>query len=315
MTDDLLRYLYSHPGYIGLVRAAVAWTQTRKSRFRWSDIRALPRDLNRMVLDGIMDRHPDGTYSVHDPASLSRALANYMAEQRKWATIQSARAPPSPSKLPPGAPPELFRSIIGYEAAKRMTLLALSARSPIHVLYYGSVGSGKSLFLEELSRLPGAIYRFGDSVTRAGLRREILEEKPTYLIIDELDKMDPEESSALLETMERGTASVLQYDKSYEVHADVRVFAAANRISKLRPELLSRFLRVEMPEYTYEEFRQVAYAYLLRRGVHPDIARILADGVGLRTRDIRDARRLGDMAHTKEDAIWLIGQLGTQTKW
>ena len=210
--------------------------------------------------------------------------------------------------------PDLFGEVVGFEGPKRQLLLALAARDPVHVLLTGPPASAKSLFLEGLARLPGAVYRFGDGITRSGLRRYLLEEKVPYLIIDEIEKFREDEDTALLEFMERQRVSMLVTGVSRDEAVNIRVFAAANRIERMRPELLSRFHKVTLPAYSAEEFQMVAYRYLCKRGTSDALARLIAVEVSARSRDIRDARRIGSMARTEADARFLIDQLGKEAK-
>ena len=172
--------------------------------------------------------------------------------------------------------------------------------------------SGKSMFLEGLSTLPGAVMRFGDAVTKAGIRRVMMDEHPGILVIDEIDKADPKESTALLEVMERQKASTMNWNVNRQEEAKVKVFAAANYVERMLPELVSRFHVIKMRPYTVDEFRAVALRYLLKRGTSEPIARMIADGLAMKTRDIRDARRCADLASSdpRRDVARLPGREG-----
>lgn len=174
--------------------------------------------------------------------------------------------------------------------------------------------TAKSLFLEGLATLPGAVYRFGDAISRAGIRRLLMDEKPPWLIVDELDKLSPEDDTAMLEFMERQRVSMTVTGINRDEAINIRVFAAANKTNRVRPELLSRFHRIRLRDYTEEEFRAVARAYLKKRGVPVDMATLIADAVGARTRDIRDCRRIASMARSASDAEFLIQELGKEAR-
>ena len=310
-----LRYLYAHTFHVNALRAALDW-QTKHPGYswRWADVRALPRDLNRMVLDGVLDKDHDG-YLIHNHNALARAMAVFLFERAKaTASATVARATGGEPPMPPGVPADLFASIIGYPDVKREFLLALGARSRIHVLLMGPPSTAKSLFLEALEKLPGAILRFGDQVSKAGVRDLLLNEHPEVLIIDEIDKLAPVDDTVLLEVMERGTISVLHYGENRMEDAPVRVFGAANNIRKMRPELLSRFEKIRLREYTVDEFRDVARHYLEKRGIEPGLSRLIADGVAERSRDIRDARRIADMCYTPTDVQFLLARLGQEAQ-
>jgi len=151
-----------------------------------------------------------------------------------------------------------------------------------------------TLFLLELSRIPGSKYVTADQVTSAGLRDLLMTERPRILLIDEIDKMRKiQDISALLEWMERGTVTKLQSIKygGYQIiKGKGWVFAAANRIEKLPKELVSRFEVFYFDEYTPEEYIEVATKYVSKTyNIPEDIAKVIAEECAKRTRDIRRA--------------------------
>jgi len=151
-----------------------------------------------------------------------------------------------------------------------------------------------TLFLLELSRIPGAKYVTADQITSSGLRDLLMMERPRILLIDELDKVrKATDVSALLEWMERGTVTKLHSIKfgGYQiVKGKGWVFAAANRIDKIPKELLSRFEIFYFDEYTYDEYVKVATTYISKTYKIPeDIAKVIAEECAARTRDIRRA--------------------------
>ena len=151
-----------------------------------------------------------------------------------------------------------------------------------------------TLFLLELSRIPGAKYVTADQVSGAGLRDLLMTERPRILLIDELDKFRrATDISALLEWMERGTVTKLhslRYGGYQIVRGKGWVFAAANRLEKIPAELRSRFEIFYFPEYTHDEYVKVASTYIAKTYKIPeDIAKYIAEECAKRTRDIRKA--------------------------
>ncbi|PMP94544.1 MAG: hypothetical protein C0167_03925 [Nitrososphaera sp.] len=78
------------------------------------------------------------------------------------------------------------------------------------------------------------------------------------------------------------------------------MFAEANYVERIAPELMSRFYTLRFREYTPDEYVRVATAVLTKReGVPPELAehvvmRLLRD-VG--TRDVRDAVKVARLAN------------------
>ena len=90
------------------------------------------------------------------------------------------------------------------------------------------------------------------------------------------------------------------------------VFGAANDARRMRRELLSRFLKIELREYSAEEFRKVAFLHLMRRmGTDSGMAEAIVAGVSAKSRDIRDAVRIASMSRSMDDVKFLVAALGT----
>lgn len=313
--EQMTKYIFSHPHYVPALAACLEWHMHRHHPFKWTEVRVFPRDLNRLVMDGLLTKEGNKGYSVTKPEELRIALMTYYREvarmQDEMKRYNSGATGKMP--LPPGVPENIFDDIVGYDQVKREIILALNAQSNIHVLLYGPPSTAKSLFLEGLKSLPGARLTFGDAVSKAGLRRFVMEEKPQYLIIDEIDKMSPEDDTILLELMEHQTVSVMHYDQNEMEDISLRVFAAANNLKKMRPELLSRFHKIQLREYTQEEFIRVAYNHLTQRlNTPPAIAEYIAKGVAYKTKDIRDAVRIANMSRTIQDAAFLVSRIGEE---
>ncbi len=148
----------------------------------------------------------------------------------------------------------------------------IRVRGDIHVLLVGDPGVAKSQILRYISQVaPRGVYTSGKGTTAAGLTaaavkddfaggRWMLEAGMLVLadggmaVIDELDKMSPEDRSAMHEALEQQTVSIAKAGITSTLNARCPVLAAANPklgrftndrpISEqidLPPTLLSRF--------------------------------------------------------------------------
>ncbi len=148
----------------------------------------------------------------------------------------------------------------------------IRVRGDIHMLIVGDPGTAKSQLLRYVAEVaPRAIYTSGKGATAAGLTaaavkddfaggRWVLEAGMLVLadggmaVIDELDKMSPEDRSAMHEALEQQTVSIAKAGITSTLNARCPVLAAANpkwgRFSPdrtiaeqidLPPTLLSRF--------------------------------------------------------------------------
>lgn len=181
---------------------------------------------------------------------------------------------------------------------KAVLLAALRSKEPVHVLLEGDPACGKSELLSCIARLPNSRYAVGGATTSSGLTGYLLE-KPstTILIIDELEKADQSDLYQLYSLMQSGMVTRLQHQRTEQVHRKVWVFAAANRTDQLPAALLSRFVKIRVPNYTRGELIQVLESILTKReGLSPARAKEIAAAVAARSADPRDGVQVARLA-------------------
>lgn len=174
-------------------------------------------------------------------------------------------------------------SIYGYEPIKEAIALQLFGSSSVllpdstrirgdtHILLTGDPGTAKSQLLKWVAQIaPRGIYTSGKKATGAGLTAAAVRDElgggwaleagvlaiadGGLASIDEFDKMNPEESSAILESMEQQTISVAKAGIVATLNTRTAILAAANpelgrfdeyrRLTEqinLPPVILSRF--------------------------------------------------------------------------
>jgi hypothetical protein len=204
---------------------------------------------------------------------------------------------------------DLFSTIIGYEDIKTLFIKAIKAERPVHILLIGPESTAKTLFLTELEKLPNSFLFLGGEMTHAGLRDVIAEYKPRYLIIDELDKIrDASDISSLLSWMESGRIVITKHKNREMITGKSWVFAACNRTDKFPKELLSRFLKLKLKEYSKAEFKEIVKNILYyRECVEKELAEYIAEKcVEYNLVDVRDAVRIGRLAKSKEEVDGLL---------
>jgi MoxR-like ATPase len=80
------------------------------------------------------------------------------------------------------------------------------------------------------------------NATKSGVVDCIFDNKPKYLLLDELDKLSRKDQTFLLNLMESGIVSGIKYNKTRGMEIKIYVFATSNEIGKIIPPLRSRFL-------------------------------------------------------------------------
>ena len=205
-----------------------------------------------------------------------------------------------------------FEEIIGHNDIKQIFVKAIRSKRPVHLLLVGSPGSDKTMFLTEIMRHHKASYFVvGSNTTKAGLVNELFERRPKFLLIDELEKMNKTDQTALLNLMETGIISETKINKTREMELTSWVFATANSFEKIIEPLLSRFAILETPEYSFEEFTEIALTRLRKEDIGESLARIIAEKVWneLGSKDIRDVIKVGRLASSSKDVSFIIKML------
>jgi Holliday junction DNA helicase RuvB len=267
--------------------------------FEWYEVQAAPQLLNKLVREGFLvvsyKSNKSTMYKVVDPKSLA-----IMIEQVEHLIREGeVEAEYGPIEIPQ----DLFSIIVGHDDVKEVINRSLQSENPVHILLHGSIASAKTMFLEELARLPKSRFVVGSSLTKAGLIEVLFEDKPRFLIIDELDKIETEDNlAALLSLMERGIVTETKYRRHRSLTLKTTVFASANRLERIPAELLSRFLKLYFRDYTPQEFIEVTVDVLTKREkVSPQVAFHIGEKVlkELGSKDVRDCVKISRLLKQK----------------
>lgn len=299
-----------------LIKTILEYERTHPQRgqydgWEWHAVFGDPRTLNglvtRRILKVVFKSNKCTQYRAVDPDAMEKALADYQGT-----FIQEEAA------LEEQTPTDMFKIITGHEDKKDIILRSLKSERPVHCLLWGTVASAKTLMLEELARLPQSRMILGSALTRAGIFDVLFNERPRYLIIDELEKIDSIENlSALLSLMHKGYVSETKYRRHRTIRLKTWVFASANEIIRLPKELMSRFLLLRFKDYTDDEFYEVVANVLQEQeDIAESLSLYIAEKVlrELNSRDVRDATKIARLlkAKTKEEVDTIVGILKRQ---
>ena len=151
----------------------------------------------------------------------------------------------------------LAPSIYGYDEIKESLLLQMLGgvpkkreegdvtRGDIHILLIGDPGSGKSQLLKRISVVaPKSRFVSGKGASGAGLTAAVVKDEflkgwaleagalvlanKGLCVIDELDKMTPEDQSAMHEALEQQTITISKANIHATLRSETTVLAAAN---------------------------------------------------------------------------------------
>jgi Holliday junction DNA helicase RuvB len=219
----------------------------------------------------------------------------------------------------PDMPPEerFFSSIVGYPEIKKLMMRAIISKEPSHILLTGPPASSKTIFLLEMIKgLDNAYFIDGVSSSGSGMIDYLFDHSSTkYLLIDEIDKMKVSDQVALLNVMETGILSETKSKRtkgSRQQKMNLWIFATSNDSERLSKPLKSRFSVFSLPEYTLEEFSEIAIMLLEKRyKIRRETATKISNSVWTRlnSKDVRDILKIGKLARPDEtdaDVDWLI---------
>jgi len=269
--------------------------------WQWSDIPVPWHIVKKLILAGIVERPAKKWYILIDREAVKKALEEYETLQ-KITKIEGAKEQVAE------IPKDLFDVIVGYEDVKKLFFMSLKAKKPTHILMIGPPASSKTVFLLEIARLKGAFYLLGGTTTKVGLIDQLFNLRPNYILLDEIDKMNKEDYTALLSLMEVGIVKETKHGKAREMILHAKVYAACNTEKYLPPELLSRFqFKLHFKPYTKEEFIEVSKRVLVQReGKSEELADYISQKVASLSRDVRDCIGIARLSETKEDVDFLI---------
>ena len=202
-----------------------------------------------------------------------------------------------------------FESITGNDDIKLVINKAIVSERPVHVLLMGRPGCAKTMFLMEMmKRLNNSYLIVGSNTTKAGLVNQLFERQPKYLLIEELDKMSQDDQVSLLHLMETGIISETKVKKTRQLELISWLFASANNTERIIEPLLSRFLILRVPDYTFEEFTEISIKRLDKEKIGNHMATIIAEKVWyeLGSRDIRDVIKIGRLVDNIPDISLVI---------
>jgi hypothetical protein len=113
---------------------------------------------------------------------------------------------------------------------------------------------------------------------------------------------------SLLHLMETGIISETKVKKTRQLELVSWVFASADSPGRIVDPLLSRFVVLEVLDYTFEEFTDIAISRLAKEKVNREMATVIAEKVWyeLGSRDIRDVVKVARLVNNQDDISRII---------
>jgi len=126
-----------------------------------------------------------------------------------------------------------------------------------------------------------------------------------FLLIDEIDKLGKKDQKVLLNVMETGILSDVKAKRgksARQTHMHMSIYATSNDISNILTPLLSRFIKLNLPEYNLETFIEICQKILSRKydKDHETIQAIVRYVWG-HTKDVREAVAIAKIVDTSDE--------------
>lgn len=205
---------------------------------------------------------------------------------------------------------KLFSDIIGHQPIKEAFNMFLKANESTSVLMTGAPATSKTLFLLSMMRYcRNSYFVDASNATRAGLLDQLFGAKSgtEVLLLDEIDGLKKPDQKSLLNLAETGLLVSTKVGKQRtRQFNNLKIFATCNVQDKLIPELKSRFVRIYLQEYTYDEFIDIAVQmYPAKdRELCEYVAKAVMEVLG--SKDIRDYQKIIKHSKNVTDADKLI---------
>ena len=117
--------------------------------------------------------------------------------------------------------------------------------------------------------------------------------------------------------METGIISETKVKKTREMELASWVFATCNNTEKIIEALLSRFVKLVVPGYTFEEFVRIAVSRLGKENIDKFTAMFIAKKVWheLGSKDVRDVIKVARLASSIEEIPFVVRMLNKQNRF
>lgn len=217
--------------------------------------------------------------------------------------------------------PHIFDHIVGYDYEKRVIIDSIRGTDPSNFGIFGPPAGAKSLVLDALHAAVGPALAFraqGGNVSRAGINDQLWNRDPLFILIDEVDKLTPDDYASLGEIAERHTLTVHKGNMHIEQAMRAQLIVAGNDPSLVPAYIRSRMILLTFGNYERDDFVHVVELLLVSEmGFDRELAHACgmwcwAGGDSRRPlRDVRQVREYVKRAHSLagDDGEALIREL------
>lgn len=169
--------------------------------------------------------------------------------------------------------------VYGYDDLKSLIVDVVDAHmknltdKPTHLLLCGASGTSKTFFFELLQKvLTESLVCFIDCshLSGSGLVSFLNETQSfktlSFIILDELDKLDKSHQKRLLVALENGILAEKKYKRNISLDvSNILFLATGNEKDRIYDPLLNRFTSLDIPPYSYQEYRAITDNWIKKK--------------------------------------------------
>ena len=187
---------------------------------------------------------------------------------------------------------------------------AIVSKESMAILLSGPPASSKTIFLMEMMKgLSSVCFVDRTNTTGPGLVDRLFNNDIQYLLLDEW-KMSKKDQNVLLNILETGMLVGTKISKTRSKYLkNLKVFATTNNVDALSPPLRSRLMEFHLPEYSFDQFSEIARRLLTKRLGHSNqVANEISAAVWneMNSKDVRDVLGIAKLVHGVEDVSWIV---------
>ena len=200
---------------------------------------------------------------------------------------------------------QIFNNVIGYDDIKLLLYKMIRSKYTNSVLLTGPPASSKTVFiLELLDHFKGKAYFVdGTAASGMGIIDYLFDHTDLkFLLIDEIDKLSKKDQINVMETGILSDVKAKRSKSARQTHMHISIYATSNDTSNILAPLLSRFIKLNLPEYSLETFIEICHKLLSRKydKDHETIQAIVRY-VWEHTRDVREATAITKIVDTSDE--------------
>jgi hypothetical protein len=170
--------------------------------------------------------------------------------------------------------------VIGYTEIKHIldAIINNQSKKKTHTLIAGAPGTSKTVFLKTIEaslkkQNINVHYLDATTLSSSGVVQYLFDNNVQYCLLDELDKLEKEHQKVFLNLLESGilqeTKSGIGKNKDERIRKkeckDIIVIATANYIERIMKPLKTRFLPLNIPAYTKQQFYDIGEQLLTQQ--------------------------------------------------